>query len=64
MKRPILPFLLAFPLSALAQPPQEGADMQKVMQAVQEMEQCMQTIDQSALEKLGEESKEFEKEVR
>ena len=40
------------------------ADMQKMMQGVQEMQACMEKVDQDAMEKLGEESKQIEAEVK
>lgn len=40
------------------------ADMQKMMQGAQEMQACMEKVDQDAMEKLGEESKQLEAEIK
>lgn len=51
---------LMFPVAAAAQNPgMNGGDMQKMMQLMQEMQQCMAKVDQGELEKLEEQSEKF-----
>ncbi len=60
----IMLFLL-FPAVAAAQSPNmQGVDMGKMMQAMQEMQQCMVKVDQGELRKLEQETKEKEAEFR
>jgi hypothetical protein len=63
MKKLIL-FLLFTPLTALAQQGMSQQEMEQMMAEVQKMQACLQGIDQSALKKLEEEQKTFEKEIK
>jgi len=58
--------LFAVTQTAAAQYPagMSEADMQKMMQGVQEMQACMQKVDQDAMERLGEESERLEAEIK
>ena len=58
--------LFAVTQSAAAQNPagMSETDMQKMMQGVQEMQACMEKVDQDRMEKLGEESKQLEAEIK
>jgi hypothetical protein len=56
---------LLFPVVAAAQNPNmQNIDMEKMMQAVQEMQQCMAKVDQGELKKLEQETEEMEAEFR
>ena len=56
--------LLVFPVTSFAQNQGGGQpDMQKLMQAAQEMMQCMAKIDQEQLSALEEQGEQFEQEV-
>jgi hypothetical protein len=57
-------FLLFTPLTALAQQGMSQQEMEQMMAEVQKMQACLQTVDQSALKKLEEEQKTFEKEIK
>lgn len=63
MKRLSLMLLLFIPTSTFAQQMSQE-DMQNMMVQVQEMQACMQTIDQNELNKLQQESQEFEAKVK
>ena len=63
MKKTFCWTLVALPLSALAQPGIAQVDMQEMIQAAQEMEQCMKSVDDAALDALGKRSEQFEKQV-
>lgn len=58
--------LSALTLSAHAQPPggMSEADMQKMMQGMQEMQACMEKIDQAALERMGREGEQMNAEIK
>ena len=56
-----------FPVAAAAQnqnPNMQGMDMGKLMQAMEEMQQCMAKVDQEELRKLEAEGEEMERELR
>lgn len=60
----ILLFLL-FPVVAAAQNPNmQNVDVEKMMQKMQEMQQCMAKVDQDELRKLQQEAREMEAEFR
>ena len=63
MKRLSAVLLLSLPALAFAQQMSQQ-DMQNMMAQVQEVQACMQTIDQNELNSLQEESKKFEAEVK
>ena len=55
---------LLFPVAAAAQSPNmQGVDMNKLMQAMQEMQECMAKVDQGELQKLEAEGEEFSREI-
>ena len=56
--------LIAAPLAAFAQADSTELDVQKMMQAAQEMERCMKSLDQGALESLEQESRQFEADAK
>ena len=62
----ILAALYALTHAATAQNPSgmSEADMQKMMQGMQEMQSCMEKVDQSAMKRLGEESKRLDGEIK
>lgn len=65
MKSIVMLLCLLFPVAAAAQNPNmQGVDMQKLMQAMQEMQQCMAKVDKEELRKLEQESDEMEMELR
>ncbi|HHO48511.1 MAG TPA: hypothetical protein ENN06_08690 [Desulfobacteraceae bacterium] len=57
--------LLLMPLAAAAQPMMgmDQAEMQKFMQVMQEMQACMEKVDQAELEALEKRSEEFNAEI-
>ena len=60
----IMLFLLFPGVAAAQNPNMQDVDMGKMMQAVQEMQQCMVKVDQRELRKLEQETKEMEAEFR
>jgi len=58
--------LLLMPLAVAAQPMMgmDQEDMQKFMQAMQEMQACMEKVDQAELEALEKRGEEFDAEIR
>ena len=71
MKLPITMLSLLLPVTALAQnyPGMGGgsmsqADMQNMMQKAQEMQACMQGVDQSRLQQLEQQARQLETEVK
>lgn len=58
--------LIPIALNVLAQPPagMSEADMQQMMQGMQAMQECMAKVDMAAMERLGEEGKQLEAEVK
>ena len=64
MKAFIIVLLLMFPVAATAQDQGMGGNnMEKMMQLMQEMEQCMAKVDQAALEAFEKESEEVSAEL-
>lgn len=64
MKIFITVLCLLVPVVAGAQSPgMNGGDMQKLMMVMQEMQACMEKIDQSKLKALEQESEKFEREI-
>ena len=57
---------MLLPLFALAQSPQgmNNPDMQKMMQKMQEMQACMEKVDQSELKSIEQRSQQIEAEVK
>lgn len=58
--------VMFMPILAMAQNYQgmSGADMQKMMQQMQEMQSCMQNVDQADMNKLQQRSRQMEAEVK
>lgn len=64
MKIVVTVLCLLFPCVAAAQNPNmQGMDMGKLMQAMQEMQQCMAKVDRGELQKLEAEGEEFSREI-
>jgi len=66
MKIPAAIFILFLPVAALAQPPQNmgGVDVQKMMQQAQEMQACIEKVDQDELQKFQQRAMEVNKEIK
>lgn len=60
----MLTIFLAAPLSVMAQGGMQGMDMQSMMQAAQQMQQCMAKVDQQAMQKMQRESNKVVGELR
>lgn len=58
--------LLLLPVAAIAQPPQSMSDIdvQKMMQQAQEIQACMQKIDQAEIEKFQQRAMEVNEEIK
>ena len=61
MKSLFIMLFILFPVVAVAQ---NQDDMGKMMQALQEMQQCMAKVDQEELSKVGQESEKMEANIR
>jgi len=66
MKKLVITLLCLMPITSFAQNPMgmSEADMQKMMQKMQEAQACMEKIDQSELDALEKKSKQFETEMK
>jgi hypothetical protein len=64
MKRIVIILFLMLPVAAIAQNQgMNGVDMGKMMQLMQEMQQCMAKVDQAELETLEQQSEKFGEEI-
>ncbi len=65
MKLILTIILIIIPYSAIAQnDDMQGADMQKMMQGMQKMQECMANVDQAELQNMESEAEEFSAEIQ